>query len=187
MAALKKDTSLTPVQKIEKLKEISSEVDAKISPILDPAQQQKFKAIREENRRKLIEEMGSKAMQKLESDIKQELRNLGKKEWLSRPNPVSGLGLCTCDPQRTGLDDRKQVRDTGLVRLATSVAVIMIGGSMKSTSKLRRYVTAGAVTAACLSAMLLTSCQKAEQEKGSPRRSPTFAAWSRGCTVIPSC
>ena len=73
LAALKKETSLTPVQKVEKLKEISSAVDAKISPILDPEQQKKFQAIREENRRKLIEELGSKAMQKVIGEIKQKL------------------------------------------------------------------------------------------------------------------
>jgi hypothetical protein len=73
LAALKKETSVTPVQKVEKLKEISSAVDAKISPLLDPAQQQKFQAIREENRRELIEELGSKTMQKVEGEIKQKM------------------------------------------------------------------------------------------------------------------
>ena len=74
LAALKKNTSLTPLQKVEQLKQISNAVDAKITPILDPEQQKKFQAIREENRRKLIEELGSKVMQKLEGEIKQELR-----------------------------------------------------------------------------------------------------------------
>ena len=73
LEALKKNTSLSPLQKVEQLKQISSAVDAKITPLLDPAQQQKFQAIREENRRKLIEEMGSKAIQKAEGEIKQKL------------------------------------------------------------------------------------------------------------------
>ncbi len=73
LAALKKNTSLTPVQKVEKLKEISSAVDVKITPLLDPAQQQKFKEIREENRRKMIEEMGSKLMQKVEGELKKKM------------------------------------------------------------------------------------------------------------------
>jgi hypothetical protein len=73
LAELKKNTSLTPVQKIEKLKEIGSSVDAKITPLLDPAQQQKFKEIREENRRKLIAELGNKLKEKLESKIKQKM------------------------------------------------------------------------------------------------------------------
>ncbi len=73
LAALKKNTSLTPVQKVEKLKEISSAVDVKITPLLDPAQQQKFKEIREENRRKMIEEMGSKLIQKVEGELKKKM------------------------------------------------------------------------------------------------------------------
>jgi hypothetical protein len=71
LADLKKNTSLTPVQKLEQLKQISSSVEAKITPILDPAQQQKFQAMREENRRKLIEELGRKLMQKTENELKQ--------------------------------------------------------------------------------------------------------------------
>jgi hypothetical protein len=71
LADLKKSTSLTPVQKLEQLKQISSAVEAKIMPILDPAQQQKFQAMREENKRKLIEELGRKLMQKTENESKQ--------------------------------------------------------------------------------------------------------------------
>ena len=73
LAALKKNTSLKPLDKIEQLKQISSAIDAKIMPILDPTQQQKFQAIREEHRRELIEKLGSKAIQKAESKIKQEM------------------------------------------------------------------------------------------------------------------
>jgi hypothetical protein len=73
LEALKKNTSLTPLQKIEQLKQISRAVDAKITPLLDPAQQQKFNTIREENRRKLIEELGSKALQKVKGEIKQKM------------------------------------------------------------------------------------------------------------------
>ena len=73
LEALKKNTSLTALHKVEQLKEISSAVDAKITPLLDPAQQQKFQAIREENRRRLIEELGGKALQKVEGEIKQKM------------------------------------------------------------------------------------------------------------------
>ena len=48
LEALKKNTSLKPLQKMEQLKQISSSIDAKITPLLDPQQQQKFQAIREE-------------------------------------------------------------------------------------------------------------------------------------------
>ncbi len=66
---LKKNTSLKPVEKLEQLKQISDEVDAKVTPLLDQQQQQKFQQIREEHRRELIEKMGGKLVQKVETDI----------------------------------------------------------------------------------------------------------------------
>jgi hypothetical protein len=72
LEALKKNTTLKPLEKLEQLKQIADEVDAKISPLLDPQQQQKFQAIREEHRRKLIEKIGSQVMQKVEAKIEQE-------------------------------------------------------------------------------------------------------------------
>jgi hypothetical protein len=69
LEALKKNTSLTPVHKLEQLKQISDEVDAKITPLLDQQQQQKFQTIREEHRRELIEKLASQMMQKAESKI----------------------------------------------------------------------------------------------------------------------
>ena len=65
LEALKKNTSLSPVQKLDQLRQIADEVDAKITPLLDQQQQQKFQAIREEHRRALIEKLASKIMQKL--------------------------------------------------------------------------------------------------------------------------
>jgi hypothetical protein len=76
LEALKKSASLSPLQKLEQLKQIADEVDAKITPLLDQHQQQKFQAIREEHRRELIGKMASKVMQKIETDIKQELSSL---------------------------------------------------------------------------------------------------------------
>ena len=73
LEALKKNTSLSPVQKLEQLKQIAEEVDAKITPLLDPQQQQKFQAIREEHRRELIEKMASQVMQKVESKMKEKM------------------------------------------------------------------------------------------------------------------
>ena len=70
---LKKNTSLKPLEKIEQLKQISGAVDAKITPLLDAEQQKKFQALREENRRKLIEELGNKALQKAEGQLKQKM------------------------------------------------------------------------------------------------------------------
>ena len=73
LGALKKNTSLKPLEKVEQLKQIGSAIDAKITPLLDPQQQQKFQAIREEKRRELIEKMGSAAIQKAETKVKQEM------------------------------------------------------------------------------------------------------------------
>jgi hypothetical protein len=70
LEALKKNTSLSPVQKLEQLKQIADEVDAKITPLLDQQQQQKFQAIREEHRRALIEKLGSKMTQELQTEIR---------------------------------------------------------------------------------------------------------------------
>ena len=70
LEALKKNTSLKPLQKIEQLKQIADSVDTKITPLLNPDQQQKFQAIRDEHRRELIEKMASQVVQKVGTDIK---------------------------------------------------------------------------------------------------------------------
>ena len=69
LEALKKNTSLSPLQKLEQLKQIADEVDAKITPLLDQQQQQKFQAIREEHRRELIEKMASQVLEKIKGGI----------------------------------------------------------------------------------------------------------------------
>jgi hypothetical protein len=73
LAALKKNTALSPVQKLEQLKQIADEVDAKINPLLDAQQQQKFQAIREEHRRELLGKMADQVVEKIEADIKREM------------------------------------------------------------------------------------------------------------------
>ena len=73
LGALKKNTSLKPLEKVEQLKQIGGTIDAKISPLLDPEQQKKFQALRDQMRRDMIEKMGSQAIQKAESKIKQEM------------------------------------------------------------------------------------------------------------------
>jgi hypothetical protein len=70
LKALKENTSLKPMEKIERLKQISSSVDAKITPLLNADQQKKFQEIREQYRRELIEKMASKALQKAEAEVK---------------------------------------------------------------------------------------------------------------------
>src|SRR5262245_30866930 len=69
LAALKKNTSLTGVQKVEELRKLGVSFDEKIKPLLNPEQQQKFQAMREQMRRRIIKEMGETALQKVESKV----------------------------------------------------------------------------------------------------------------------
>jgi hypothetical protein len=73
LQALKRNTSLKPIDKLEQLKGISDEIDSRITPLLDQQQQQKFQQIREEHRRELIEKMAEQVIQKAESSIGQRL------------------------------------------------------------------------------------------------------------------
>lgn len=69
LGALKKDTSLSDLKKVERLREIGTSFDAKITPFLNPEQQSKFQTLRDQMRKRLIEEMAEKALHKLESDF----------------------------------------------------------------------------------------------------------------------
>ncbi|HVN32034.1 MAG TPA: DUF3604 domain-containing protein, partial [Thermoanaerobaculaceae bacterium] len=71
LEALKKNTSLSGLKKVEQLKQIGGAIDAKVSPLLNAEQQKKFQAMREEARRKLIEKLASAAAKKIESDVEQ--------------------------------------------------------------------------------------------------------------------
>ena len=73
LEAMKKSTSLGPLHKIEQLKQISGAADARITPLLDPEQQKKFQAMRDEQRRQMIEKLGSQTMQKVEGEIEKKL------------------------------------------------------------------------------------------------------------------
>ena len=76
LQALKKNASLKPLAKVEELKKISGSIVDKITPILDPQQQQKFQTIRDDVRRRLIDKMASQVMQNMEADVKQKLEHL---------------------------------------------------------------------------------------------------------------
>jgi hypothetical protein len=71
LGALKKDTSLSAVKKVERLREIGTSFDAKMTPLLNADQQQKFQALREGARRKMIRTMAGEAAEKAEGEIKQ--------------------------------------------------------------------------------------------------------------------
>ena len=61
-----------PLDKLKQLKQISDDLDAKITPLLDQEQQQKFQQVREAHRRELLNKMAGQVMQKVQTDIKQE-------------------------------------------------------------------------------------------------------------------
>jgi predicted transcriptional regulator len=71
LGALKKDTSLGAAQKVEKLRQLGVSFDDKLKPLLNADQQQKFQTMRENFRRRLIEEMAEKAEQKIGGEVKQ--------------------------------------------------------------------------------------------------------------------
>ncbi len=72
LGALKKDSSLTALQKVEKLKAVGDEVDAHIRPLLNAEQQQKFQSMREALRRRMAEEV----VRKVADKARQTLRDL---------------------------------------------------------------------------------------------------------------
>jgi hypothetical protein len=67
LGELKKDTKLSALDKVKRLREIGVSFDEKISPLLNPEQQKKFQAMREQMRRRLVEEMAGEALEKLKS------------------------------------------------------------------------------------------------------------------------
>ena len=69
LAALKKNAALSGVQKVEELRKLGVSFDQKITPLLRPEQQQKFQAMREQMRRRMIEGMAEKGMKKAESEV----------------------------------------------------------------------------------------------------------------------
>jgi len=73
LGALKKNVSLSGLQKVEQLRKLGVSFDEKIMPLLNSEQQPKFQALREQARRRIIEEMTSKAADKLEKAVEQDL------------------------------------------------------------------------------------------------------------------
>jgi hypothetical protein len=57
MKAVKTDTSLGPLQKAMKLKQIGADTDAKVKPVLTPDQWQKWEAMRAQQRQEMMQKM----------------------------------------------------------------------------------------------------------------------------------
>jgi hypothetical protein len=59
--------------KVRQLRDIAAAVDAKITPLLNPERQQKYQAVRDRLRRRLIEKVGSALVEKIEHDAELKL------------------------------------------------------------------------------------------------------------------
>ncbi len=87
LEALKKNTSLSGLEKVEQLRGIGVTFDEKIRPLLNAEQQPKFQALRERVRRRLLDKMASEAAAKLKGAVKEDLETLksdAEGAWLSR-------------------------------------------------------------------------------------------------------
>lgn len=60
LKALKSDTSLAPLQKGMKMREVANDTDAKLKPILTPVQYQKWEHMRVEERQQMMQKMEDK-------------------------------------------------------------------------------------------------------------------------------
>jgi hypothetical protein len=69
LGALKKNTSLTGIQKVAELRRQGVSFDEKIMPLLNAQQQAKFQAMREQMRKRIIEQLADKAFQKTKSQV----------------------------------------------------------------------------------------------------------------------
>jgi hypothetical protein len=58
--AIKSNTSLGPLQKAMQLREVGQATDAKVMPILNPEQQQKWQAMRQQEREQMMQKMENK-------------------------------------------------------------------------------------------------------------------------------
>lgn len=69
LGALKKNTALTGVQKVEELRRIGVVFDEKIRPLLNAEQQPKFQTMREAMRRRIIAGMAEQGLQKVKAEV----------------------------------------------------------------------------------------------------------------------
>jgi len=77
MGELKKDTSLSGLQKIERLREVGVSIDEKISPLLNAElQQPKFQQMREALRRRMLVKMAGEVGAKLENTAEQQMEKM---------------------------------------------------------------------------------------------------------------
>ena len=69
LGELKKDTKLSGLDKVKRLREIGVSFDDQLKPLLNADQQQKFQTLREDLRRRLIETAAEQAVDKLKTQV----------------------------------------------------------------------------------------------------------------------
>src|SRR4029453_6004288 len=87
LEALKKETSLSGLKKVERLRQIGTSFDQRITPLLNAEQQPKFQAIRDRVRRRMLDKMASEVATKLKGAAARDLETLKKDAegmWLGR-------------------------------------------------------------------------------------------------------
>jgi hypothetical protein len=78
LGALKTDTKLSGLQKVEALRKLGVSFDEKISPLLNPEQQKGFQELREQMRRRILEEAASQGLQKAKAGVQAWFANTKK-------------------------------------------------------------------------------------------------------------
>ena len=76
LEALKKDTSLSGLKKLEQLRDIGASIDEKIKPLLNAEQQPKFQQMREALRRRMLVKMAGEVGAKLENTAEQQMEKM---------------------------------------------------------------------------------------------------------------
>jgi hypothetical protein len=76
LQAVKKDASLSGLKKVEKLKQVGSSFAEKVKPLLNADQQAKFEELRDQVRRRVLEQMAAEVFEKAEGAAQRGLEKI---------------------------------------------------------------------------------------------------------------
>lgn len=76
LQSLKGNTALSGLKKVEELRQIGASFDAKVAPLLNPGQQQKFQALRETLRQRILEKVADGIGAKVEDAAEQRVEKV---------------------------------------------------------------------------------------------------------------
>ena len=89
LTALKNDTSVTGLKKVEQLKQVADSFVDEVKPLLNADQQQKFDGVRDQLRERVLERVGAAAIEKAEAAIRGRARRWHVARRKSRSDDVS--------------------------------------------------------------------------------------------------